>query len=113
MRAALALGLAFALTACAATPIRYAGTLTRTSGTCTSSPATLAVRGTAISFAPADGVLILPGTVSDGHVTASLATQGANGHPFPMDLTGTLTPTQFTGRFRTPECRADVVLLVK
>ena len=92
----------------------WSGTLRTLQGTCPiGRPSTLVIHAGEVSFAPADGVLVLQGKVRpDGqHLHAQLQLPGINHHPVPMVFEGHAQDKAVVGVYGTPSCRAEVLLL--
>ncbi len=92
----------------------WSGTLRTLQGTCPiERPSTLVIHAGQVSFAPADGVLVLQGKVKpDGqHLYAQLKLPGVDHHPVPMVFEGHAQDKVVVGQYGTPSCRAEVLLL--
>ncbi|WP_428374356.1 hypothetical protein [Lichenicoccus sp.] len=92
----------------------WSGTLRTLQGTCpTLRPSTLVIHAGEVSFAPADGVLVLEGKVKpDGqHLYAQLQLPGVDHKPVPMVFDGHSQDKTIVGLYGTPSCRAEVLLL--
>ncbi len=95
---------------------RYTGAVTPDGpcGAASSGTLTTLIAGGArghFTFAPADGVLQLSGTVGeDGTLAAELTTPGADRKGFTMRFSGHLDPEHVTGRYVTPRCGFSVSL---
>ncbi|TLU71801.1 hypothetical protein [Lichenicoccus roseus] len=92
----------------------WSGTLHALQGSCpTERPSSLVVHGGRVSFAPADGVLVLHGRVKpDGeHLHAQLELSGVDHKPVPMVFEGHRQDEAVVGQYGTPSCRAEVLLL--
>ena len=92
---------------------RWTGRLHTVQGTCPdAAPSTLVVGGASVSFAPADGALVLRGR--RGHDRARLHAQlllpGVNHKPVPMVFEGHPEGHEITGEYGTPSCRAEIRL---
>lgn len=72
---------------------------------------TLTRRNNAVTFTPNDGTVVISGAVdASGHVAGTLALTGADHHPFPLSLAGTLSHDSFQGSYTTPRCTSLVTL---
>ncbi|WP_428394763.1 hypothetical protein [Lichenicoccus sp.] len=91
----------------------WIGTLHTLQGTCPNTrSSTLVIDGHHLSFAPADGVLILQGMRVPGQTRlhAQLELPGANHKPFPMVFEGHPQGHAIVGLYGTPACRAEIQL---
>jgi hypothetical protein len=90
---------------------RFAGWL---AGCGESSAATLTRIGDSVAFAPADGVLVLRGTVAaDGGFTARLNTQPPGKPAFLLTASGMLTADAAAVRYATPRCPLATATLAR
>jgi len=96
------------LGSCAAgPPSRYAGTLTPISGTCDQPGRAILTRTEHhVQFVPYDGVIILPGVISQaGEIRAALAARGTATPLVPLLFSGQVRGNRITGTYSTPRCR--------
>jgi|GEM_PF-1104719 len=92
---------------------RWVGTLHTLQGRCPDqSSSTLVVNEKELSFAPADGVLVLHGrrTADRSHLHAQLVLPGTNHKPVPMVLQAHPQGRAIVGLYGTPTCRAEITL---
>ena len=92
---------------------QWTGTLHTLQGTCPDQQnSTLMIDGHHLSFAPADGVLVLHGIRVPGQsrLHAQLALPGVNHKPFPMVFEGHPQGRAIVGLYGTPTCRAEIRL---
>ena len=92
---------------------RWTGSLHTVQGSCPDHhSSTLMVDRDHVSFAPADGVLVLQGRRSrdPGHLHAQLDLPGINHKPVPMVFEGHPDGDAITGLYGTPTCRAEIRL---
>ncbi len=93
---------------------RWTGTLHTLQGTCPDArPSTLLVEARRLSFAPADGVLVLHGSrreADPGRLHAQLSLPGVNHKPVPMVFEGHPDGSSIRGLYGTPACRAEIRL---
>ncbi len=92
---------------------RWTGVLHTLQGTCPgASVSTLVIDHKHLSFAPADGVLVLHGRIGPDpdRLHAQLALTGPDHKPFPMVFEGHPDGASITGLYGTPGCRAEIRL---
>ena len=93
--------------------LRWVGTITPQDEAACGAPTqgTLTRRANGVTFTPNDGVLVISGTIDpSGHVHGALTLSGADHHPFPLVLDGTLAQDGFQGIYTTPRCQSQVRL---
>jgi hypothetical protein len=93
-------------------PRRYSGDLVPFAGTCDEGGrAVLDRAGSAIVFAPKEGVVTLSGRISSsGTVTAMRELPGMNHATYKLVFTGQLAGGGISGTYVTPRCRYNVQL---
>ena len=92
---------------------RWTGTLHTLQGACPdAAPSTLIVGAAQVSFAPADGVLVLRGARGRdrGKLHAQLSLPGIDHKPVPMVFEGHPDGRTIAGLYGTPSCRAEIRL---
>ena len=92
---------------------RWTGLLHTLQGTCPDAvPSTLIVGSVHLTFAPADGVLVLHGTRrrDSSRLHAQLLLPGVNHKPVPMVFEGHPEGRSIIGMYGTPSCRAEIRL---
>ncbi len=92
---------------------RWTGTLRTLQGTCPDTAASTLIVGTRhVTFAPADGVLVLHGTrgLDRAKLHAQLVLPGINHKSVPMVFEGHPDGRSITGLYGTPSCRAEIRL---
>ena len=94
---------------------RWVGTVSPVDGThcakATHGTLTFREKDRQVTFAPSDGVVVLPGTLDkDGKVTASAEFKGENKQPAKFTLEGEFLGGSFIGLYTTPACRWHVEL---
>ena len=92
---------------------RWTGTLHTLQGNCPDQhSSTLVIDRRHLSFAPADGVLVLHGnrTADPAHLHAQLLLPGVDHKPVPMVLEAHPDGRAITGLYGTPSCRAEIRL---
>lgn len=91
---------------------RWIGSLHTLQGHCPERPSTLVVDQDHVSFAPADGVLVLQGR--RGHdrtrLHAQLSLPGMDHKPVPMVFEAHPDGDAISGLYGTPTCRAEIRL---
>ncbi len=90
---------------------RYTGSLAGCDGTMT---ATLTLIGNQFAFAPANGALVIRGTVAaNGSLSGSLDTQPAGKPPYLLTVAGTAAREAVTLTYVTPRCTAQGTLALR
>ncbi len=92
---------------------RWTGSLHTLQGNCPDQHgSTLMIDRDHVSFAPADGVLVLQGRRrrDPGHLHAQLDLPGINHKPVPMVFEGHPDGDAIIGLYGTPTCRAEIRL---
>ena len=89
----------------------FAGPQRPVAGACDpATRATLTRRGSAITVAPADGTLILAGTITGTSLSAVTTLTGADKKPYPITFNGQLAGFRIEGTLATPRCRYALTL---
>ncbi len=92
---------------------RWTGTLHTLQGSCPEQRgSTLVIDRERLSFAPADGALVLHGRrgTNPGRLHAQLSLPGVDHKPVPMVFEGHPDGKAITGVYGTPTCRAEIRL---
>ena len=84
----------------------YAGPQRPIAGTCDpAGHATLSRRGSAVVLAPAEGTLVLQGSIQGNAIAAQLILRGMDHVPYTLTFAGQLDGKNINGTLTTPRCR--------